>query len=92
MSSPEIKQLAMCVCAAVEILFLYRFAWEVNTKLKQQGNTPITQREHGWKFFGHILKEHERLFPDSSKRTWWVLIFVISVSGFIVAGFFWVPN
>ncbi|MGD1216172.1 MAG: hypothetical protein ABR861_14430 [Terriglobales bacterium] len=87
MSSLEIKQLAMGLCAAVEILFLYRLAREVNEKLEQQDNRLITRREYGWGFFSRILKEHERLFPDSSERTWWVLIFVISVIGFIVADF-----
>ncbi len=77
----------MCACAALEILFLYKLARDVNEKLEQQGNRPVT-REYGWNYFNRIFKEHERLFPDSSERTWWVLIFVISVVGFIVADFF----
>jgi hypothetical protein len=90
--SLEIEQLAMCVLAVVEILFLYKLAREVNQELKRRGDRPITRREYGWKFLGRALKEHERLFPDSSKRTWWVLIFVLSVIGFIVVDFLGSPS
>ena len=88
MSSLEIKQLAMVVCAEGEILFLYRLAREVNGKLEQQGDKPVTRKEYGWGFFNRIFREHERLFPDSSKRTWWVFIFFTSVIGFIIADVF----
>jgi hypothetical protein len=79
----------MCICAVFEIFFLYVLVREVNEELKQQGKRPILKSEYGWRFFSRIFKEHERLFPASSKRTWWVLVFVLSVIGFIVADFFW---
>lgn len=88
MSPLETKQVAMGMCALFEILFLYKLAREVNEKLVQQGKKPITRSEYGWRLFDRIFKEHERLFPDSSKRTLWVLVFVVSILGFIIADFF----
>jgi hypothetical protein len=78
----------MCVWAAIEILLLLKMKREVNLKLEQIGGRPITREEYGWSFFNHILKEHERLFPDSSKRTLWVLMFLVPVIGLISAYFF----
>jgi len=74
----------MMVCAAAEGLFLYQLVWDVNEKLVEQKRPPITAREYGMGFFDQIFREHQRLFPESSKRTWFVLIFFTSVIGFAI--------
>jgi hypothetical protein len=74
----------MCVWFAAEALFLESLAWDVNGRLKLQNEKPITRKEYGWNFYNHVLSEHERLFPNSSKRTWWVLSCLLPVLGFLV--------
>jgi Ca2+/Na+ antiporter len=86
--SLETQQMAMCVCAVLELLFLYELAREVNKERERQGLGMITREQYGWRFFNRIFEEHQRLFPKSSKRVLWVLVFAISVIGFIIASFF----
>jgi hypothetical protein len=74
----------MCLWFAAEALFLERLAWEVNRAHEQRNEKLITRKEYGWNFYNQILSEHERLFPNSSKRTWWVLSCFLPVLGFIV--------
>ena len=74
MTANEVRELALFACAGLNVLFLHKLSWEVNAKLEQLGSRPITKKEYGLRFYNRVLKEHERLFPDSSKRTWWVVL------------------
>ena len=84
MNADQARELVFWVGGAVGTLLLYSMVWEVNAKLKQQGNRPITAREFGLRFFNRVLQEHRRLFPLSRKTTLLVLVF-----GFIVAWIIW---
>ena len=88
MNSDQARALVFCMGSGLEILICSRIVWEVNAKLKQQGSRPITRKEYGFRFFDQILREHERLFPHSSKRTWFVLILAFSVIWFMAADLF----
>lgn len=85
----EVKQIAMFIAAAGEILFLFSLASDVNRELERKGKQPLTRREYGWRFFDQVLKQHERLFPESQKRTLWILTFILLIIGFIIADIFY---
>lgn len=87
MSRIAVLQIAICGVAAFQVLFLHHLAREVNRRLAELGRTAISRRQYGWNVFTEVLREHERLFPESSKRTWWVLIFALSVFALIIAEF-----
>jgi len=82
------QELAMVACAFGEILYLYWLAYEVNDQLARQGQPPVTKARYGWRFFNQVLSEHERLFPNSSKRSCWVLSWVLLALFFILVDLF----
>jgi len=81
------RQLAMIAWAVGMILYLYKMTRDVNKKLEQLGQRPLTERDYGGNFVQGLFREHERLFPESSQRMWWIITFLLSGFLFIIIVF-----